>query len=421
MMITTFESVVIIADDLTGANDAAVKFTNLGFSTITALNLEEVQKLLRKYDVVAIDTESRNIEEGSAYKTLKAVGERIRDSIKNTLVFKKIDSTLRGNISFEIRGLFDALKPDLVVFAPAFPKQGRTTINGIQLVEGVPVEQTYFGKDIRTPVKSSEVSSYFSDFKNKYSHVTLRELRSEKFQTKNGQSRILSFDAETDDDLRNIVHKVNSSHQSGRVIWVGSAGLAEHVAYNSILGKQNGKPLIMGVGSVNELTRSQVKFFANTFNVRIIQVRIKSIIEDYDLEHRRILDEVSKAIDLSCDIVITTSLDLEQIREGEVTALGLGLNMLEFGSLLADRFGKVISSAVKRFKWNAFCGLFLTGGDIAVSTMKHLGISALEIRGEIEPGIPILKYGNIDIVTKAGGFGQMDTLIRIASRLKKRK
>jgi uncharacterized protein YgbK (DUF1537 family) len=304
-----------------------------------------------------------------------------------------------------------------MVFAPAFPKQGRTTVKGIQLVEGVPVEQTYFGKDIRTPVKSSDVSSYFSYFKNEYSHVTLQELRSEKFKIK--KRHILSFDAETDDDLKTIVNRVNTFHRSGSVIWIGSAGLAEHVAYNSIIGKQHGKPVLMAVGSVNELTRKQVKFFARTSNATIIRVKIKDIIQNYDLEHKRILNEISKAIDSSSDIVLTTSLDPEQISEGEYIASSLGLSMLEFGSLLADKFGKVISSAFTKFKWKSFGGLFMTGGDIAVSTMKHLGIDALEIKGEVEPGIPILKCGKTEIVTKAGGFGRMDTLIRIASRLKR--
>lgn len=43
----------------------------------------------------------------------------------------------------------------------------------------------------------------------------------------------------------------------------------------------------------------------------------------------------------------------------------------------------------------------------------------LEVVGEIEPGIPLLRYGKLFIVAKAGGFGMEQTLIRIIAQLKR--
>ncbi|MCJ7632666.1 hypothetical protein MUP77_09785 [Candidatus Bathyarchaeota archaeon] len=420
MKVKIFESVLIIADDFTGANDTAAKFASLGFSTATTLNRSEAIRLLRKYDVVALDSESRVMTPAKAYRVMSLLGRMIRNSVESVLIYKKIDSTLRGNVVSEIKGLYDAIEPDLIVFAPAFPKQGRTTMNGIQLVEGLPVERTYFGEDIRTPVKTSNLSSYFSSvFDNVYRHVFLEELRTGKIRELDN-IKLLSFDAENDDDLRIIVRTLMGVSNSGKIImWVGSAGLSEHLAYTALIGRRKGKPILLAVGSVNDLTRSQVRIFVNESGAKTIRIRINDLITDYKSEYGRVLKEVTKALRSSSDVVITTSYCPSQISEGKVIASTLHLSMLEFGSLLVNKLGELISGIIRDCGVAKFGGLFVTGGDVATSVVKHLGINVLNVEGEIEPGIPILRCKNMKLVTKAGGFGNMDTLIRMSARLKK--
>jgi uncharacterized protein YgbK (DUF1537 family) len=416
-----FESVLIIADDFTGANDTAAKFASLGFSTATTLNRSKVTGLLKEYAVVAFDSESRTIPPNKAYLDMLLLGRIIRKSVKSILIYKKVDSTLRGNIVPEIKGLYDAIEPDLTVFAPAFPRQGRTTIKGIQLVEGLPVESTYFGKDIRTPVETSNLLSALNlAFGNAYRHVFLDELRTEKFSGNLDNIRVLSFDAQNDDDLRTIVRMLMSASDSGKtIIWVGSAGLSEHLAYNVIIGSRRGKPILLAVGSANDLTRDQVRAFVNKSDAKLVRVRINDLITDYESEYGRVLKEVTKGLNSSSDIVLTTSYYPSQISEGEATASSLRLNILEFGSALSNKFGELISSVILDLGVDKFDGLFMTGGDVAVSIMKHLGIDVLKVKGEIESGIPLLRYKNMNIVTKAGGFGTRATLIKISARLKK--
>ena len=63
-------------------------------------------------------------------------------------------------------------------------------------------------------------------------------------------------------------------------------------------------------------------------------------------------------------------------------------------------------------------GVMLTGGDIAIKTTKLLHTSGMVIKDEIVPGVP---YGyfirdeinKVPIVTKAGGFGERDTIIKV--------
>ena len=413
-----FNSVLIIADDFTGANDTIAQFAKLGFSTITTLDTDAVTMLMKKYDVVAVDTESRAMDAHRAQDLLLSLGNRIRKDLSHTLIYKKIDSTIRGNIVPEIRGLYDALEPDLVVFAPAFPKQERIIKNGILMVKGVPVGQTYFGKDIRTPVKSSNIPDYFdTQFKGVYQHLSLKELRSREIRECMVGCRLISFDVENDEDLKTIVQEVNGSDKRN-IIWVGSAGLAESIAYNVTIGCSKGKPVLMAVGSVNDLAKDQIKTFTEEFPSKLVLVKIDALVNDFEGEGRRVKKEVTDALLTSSDIVITISYSRDQIAEGRAMAKKLDVKMSEFGLILAEKFGKLISSIITSYGWNQFCGLFVTGGDVAVSVIRSLNINTLELKGEIEPGLPILNYKGTCIVTKAGGFGNRETLIKIAARLK---
>jgi len=418
MAVKIYRSVLIIADDLTGANDATAQFAKLGFSTVTTLDIDVVPHLMKDYDVVAVDTESRALSSDRAYDSLFALGSKIKDYVGETAVYKKIDSTLRGNIKAEVKALCDVLEPDLVVFAPAFPKQGRTTKDGVLMVRGVPVEQTYFGKDIRTPVKASKLSAYFEPrHVGAYHHVLLDELRSGRLYDGPALPKVLTFDVEDDEDLRRIVRLVCGLGDKD-IMWVGSAGLAESVAYNIVVGDRHGKPILMAVGSVNDMAREQVRMFIEEFDGRLLKVDVEALIGDFEREWLRLRKEVSDALGCALDIVITTSYTREQMEQGRSLAERLNVGLSEFGLMLSRKFGELVSRIFHEFGYGRFGGLFLTGGDISVAAIRSLGIDTLELKGEIEPGLPILKFKDMNVVTKAGGFGSMETLVKVAARLK---
>lgn len=417
-MVKVFDSVLVVADDFTGVNDTVVQFAKLGLRSVTTLDLDKVCDLLNEYDVVGITTESRSMDKEKSYAILYKLGEKVKESLNNTLVYKKIDSTLRGNIVPEIVGLIDALNPELVVFAPAFPKQGRTTKDGVHLVNGIPVEKTYFGRDLRTPVKSSFIPSYFEPiFGTSYRHVNLNELRDKDVIKVVKGFKILSFDVENDLDLKSIVSLIFSLDKK-RIIWVGSAGLAEQLAYNTIIGSTVGKPIIMAVGSVNELAKTQIMEYLKVFPTKLVQIKISNLINNFIQEEERVKGEVRQALNFSQDIILTTSYSKEQIEEGIMLAKELGLDISQFGSVLAEKFGLLVCSILDFLKFESFCGLYMTGGDIAISIIKNLKLDSFKIVGEIEPGLPILKSGELLIVTKAGGFGGLETLIKVSTRLK---
>ena len=91
----TPKNILIIADDFTGANDTGVKFAKAGYDT-SVINNDNLD--LAKSDVLVVNTETRLIDEKEAVKRI----ENIAKYLELQKIYKKIDSTFRGNIGADI-------------------------------------------------------------------------------------------------------------------------------------------------------------------------------------------------------------------------------------------------------------------------------------------------------------------------------
>ena len=97
----------VIADDLTGAFDTGVQFRNWGMSVEVFRGSRSLEDFPSESDVVVVDTESRYDDPETAYGKVFKATEKILSLGVNWL-FKKIDSTLRGNLGSEIDAVMDA-------------------------------------------------------------------------------------------------------------------------------------------------------------------------------------------------------------------------------------------------------------------------------------------------------------------------
>ena len=128
--------ILIIADDLTGANDSAVQFAERGFSVATMLCSDDgtIRGPLPDAEVLAVSTESRNVGPERAVELVDQVLPGLIEGFAPDVVFKKIDSTLRGNPGVETQYVASLLGQPAVV-APAYPQNGRTVGHGYLLVK----------------------------------------------------------------------------------------------------------------------------------------------------------------------------------------------------------------------------------------------------------------------------------------------
>lgn len=99
-----YKKVFIIADDLTGTNDTVVQFCKVGYRGVVLADLGvNLSGIVGAYDVLGINTNSRALPSGEAYRRVREVIEWLTSSLislgyslDDVLIYKKVDSTLRG-------------------------------------------------------------------------------------------------------------------------------------------------------------------------------------------------------------------------------------------------------------------------------------------------------------------------------------
>jgi uncharacterized protein YgbK (DUF1537 family) len=88
---------------------------------------------------------------------------------------------------------------------------------------------------------------------------------------------------------------------------------------------------------------------------------------------------------------------------------------LSRGALLSERLAAFVQSA-----GTSFAGLVATGGDTVYALLSKLGVHSIRLLDEVEPGVPLgITIGavSIPVVTKAGAFGDAQSLRRSLERL----
>jgi len=131
--------VAIIADDLTGALDTGTPFVEAGLTVAVAINVEALRAALaRAPDVVVVNTASRALSADAAAQRITMAFAAL-GSAEPHVLFKKIDSRLKGNVAAESMALARASGRDRIIVAPAIPDQQRFTINGAVTGRGVDI------------------------------------------------------------------------------------------------------------------------------------------------------------------------------------------------------------------------------------------------------------------------------------------
>lgn len=157
-MRSRFEHVLAIADDLTGALEVGGKFAARGFRATVTTDIDA----LDTYGVLVLDAQTRHL---AAEQARARVEKILRSDRKRApeLIYKKTDSTLRGNIAAEFQALQHVYPDRRIIYVPAYPDLGRTVVNGRLYVHGTPVHETEFARDLWTPVRDCRVQTVMED------------------------------------------------------------------------------------------------------------------------------------------------------------------------------------------------------------------------------------------------------------------
>jgi uncharacterized protein YgbK (DUF1537 family) len=383
--------VLIVADDLTGAMDTAGPFAQQGLKTIVvAQPLACDPALVAPAQVVSLDTASRHLKPADAAKRVSEILGRLgRQSFD--IVFKKIDSTLRGNVVSETLALLRGCGRGAALIAPAFPAQGRTVRGAMVHVNGTPLPQTSFARDALSPPPTDSLVEVFA---RAVGAGKVGSWSPGATQSEAGRSIVIA-DSQTDADLDAALE--TAKPQLGRMLLVGSAGLGNALARILATGKAASRPpmmvdgpIVFVVGSRAVQSHEQVE-------------RLKSLVGTEVLEAPNGVPAAAP-IEGALQIVIVSVPDPTE--EADSAAVAAALARAALGT-------------VRRSHSQA---LVATGGDTAIAVLEASGCAALEVLGDLMPGLPYARL-SVDekplwLVTKAGGFGGRDTLYEIALRLR---
>lgn len=415
-------SLLILADDFTGACDTGLQFAQHGLHTVACETDRLVDLDLSSVDVLVCDTETRNATRSEAKGYVTEACGLIRHE-KLPIIYKKIDSALRGHLAVEIHSVMTELDFDLGLLAPAFPAAGRVTVGGYHLVHGVPVDRTDIGHDAGAPVRGS----YLPHLLDGQPDLSIRLLPLEDvaqgvdhicaiIESHRDTRRVLIVaDAASEEDLAVVAEA--AARVNPTPLLCGSAGLAGHVPAAFGLagklqptrscgpsGRESGPSLVI-VGTHETVTRDQVTHLRREKGSREWEVHTDHSAFAWERPHIP-------------SVVRELGDHLEEGRSAILSLVGLhsGLEKSDAAQAMAV-LGEMGRRTLARCRP---AGLILSGGWTAVETLRAIEAQAVRIGEAIDVGTPVCHvigglYDGLSVVTKGGALGQTDTLTKAVS------
>jgi D-threonate/D-erythronate kinase len=397
----------IIADDLTGAADSGVAFVKTTGPVRLLLGPGSINGQARR-PVVAVDTATREMTAPDARARTRELAEGLgRDDV----VFKKIDSTLRGHVAAEVAALRERLPDRLVVVAPAFPAAGRVTVGAVQHVDGKPLHLSgAWSFERRSPPRS--VPDLFAP--SATSSVSLADVRSSTSRLTSllnivgAQGRLAVCDAATEEDLRAIVNAANAAERP--ILWVGSAGLAAALAEAS-------EPADPGLLRTDR-AEAPATPLGSASVIRFLAV-IGSATPVAQQQALALAAEGANTLELPAQTLAgTDQVALQKLAAEVSTAVATGATVVTIRGAAEPRNAAAVTHGLAAATAPAATAtdlLLLTGGATARAVLLRAGLVSLDILGELSPGVVLLTPAGEPpqlIVTKAGAFGDEQTLTR---------
>jgi uncharacterized protein YgbK (DUF1537 family) len=417
-------SVVVIADDITGASAIGGMVAERGRTAVVTRTIEAALRWVNSADAVIACVDSRHLPACAAARRVHEIADVCADHA--ALVAKRIDSTLRGNVGAECEALLTALRArrrgsvcGLVV--PAHPASGRTTVGGVQLLDGVPLARTHAGSDPFSPVRASRVASVLAkQTRMRMTELNLDSVRegvdalATQLRAAAENADFLVVDAASDADLHVIAAAATRVQHAGELSWMpvdpGSFTCAltcllaerqdaqSRPARRAILG-----PYLAVVGSLTAQTVEQVDELVHRAGARVIEVgtdggtsaELATRLQDLIASGAQIVGVRAAAPSTT----VPSAPDSERTRR-----------------LLGDVCGRLAEAV-------PLGGIYATGGEIAASVLDALGADALRISREV---LPMAVVGTVDggphaglpMATKDGLIGPPDAALRCVGALR---
>jgi len=424
----------IIADDLTGANDTAVQFHKQGASTKILLDSEYTPKVKAGIEVWALSSESRNVPADVAVGRVERAIETLTTNFSFDYYYKKIDSTLRGNVALETLTMVNMLEYDAAIIIPAFPQEGRITVGGYHLVKGVPIGRTEIAIDPHSPITESHVPTLLRNQLGEESSdiVGVLDLRTVMNGAgpilvkmneliKDGKQLIVA-DATSITDIEQLALAISKCEK--KILPAGTAATAQVLAKYWLAGVEKEEtpvqlenlPKLIISGTATQITANQIQKLEQSDdieNINFIPLETKDILEGVNNDLvERILNNLKSGV----TVCVHTSNLIANFDGFSEDSLNAELTKEKLVSMITDYLGELTKQVMSEINLI----LITLGGETSYKCCKSINSNELRLIDESAPAIPLCKDINENwIITKSGNLGNTNTLIEILQYLDK--
>jgi len=419
--------IAILADDLTGACDAAAPFARRGLATEVMLDAAVLPNAGAMPDVLALDVDTRRL--GSKLAATRT-GRTVR-ALRGrgvALLYKKIDSTLRGHVGVEIAATLRAWDAPLAIICSAFPAVGRWVQHGHLFVNGrgdlgavallAGLGDAPGEGEISAPAKPPPFL-LDGDVVGRGTDAVLAALE----DARRRRARVVIADAHTPAHLTTLAEA--SARLTPAALLVGSAGLATALAE---IRAASGGASASTDGAADAAGRGRAESGA-LMPWLVLCGSQTDVSDDQVVELARAGAEV---IELDVDALLSRRRAAEAAGARAARLLGAGhtpvLRLVvspdsegvrSRGARLDGRAARALGRACRAAIDGAQpAGLFVTGGLTARACLLALGATSLRLEREPLPGVAAGRarggiWDGRPVVTKSGGFGAPDTIKRL--------
>ncbi|GAB3325083.1 hypothetical protein GCM10027299_22800 [Larkinella ripae] len=367
----------VIADDFTGAAELAGIGRTHGLTVEIAMTLN----LKTQAELLVVATDTRSVSEPEAVRAITAVCRALH-RLKPQLIYKKIDSVLRGHVIAETRAMQQVLDLSKALLVSANPALGRTLVNGQYYVEGELIHQTHFADDPEFPVTESDVSKRLSR-----SREPVFVQSSQKPLPQRG---IVVGEVEKPADFKAWIYHLDPETLVG-----GGSGFFSAVLDSLALPKtQTAVPFSLG--------QTRLYVCGSAFNESVELVR-KAVEAGHSVHYMpKSLGQNSAKAALETWAAETA----ESLRQNRVAILAIDPRTVEKPDAVQLRtmMAKTVQQIINRVLVNE---LVIEGGSTASAILREIGVMRLVPTQELAPGVvrcATLENDSLHITVKPGSY-----------------
>ena len=408
-----------VADDDTGATDLAGMLAERGMRAVLLLDqpsTEEFDRWTKDADAVVIGTASRSIDPDEAYRRTREAVSLLQSSRPQVLAIKycsTFDSTEAGNIGQSIDAAMDQTGAEFTVALPALPVNGRTTYMGYHFVRRQLLSDSAMRNHPLNPMTNPNLLSHLQgQTKRRVGLVAFPEVQEgpARVQTRLRELKaegvgIAVLDCTSDRDLeilsqgiRDLPLVTGSSAVGIRLPLSWRDTAPEPLCICSDLAR---KGFLVAAGSYSDATRRQNEWLSRN-GATAVTLDAVALATGADVQ---IPAECVAALRSDTVCLLQLSRNREEVHRLFSVQ---GKTEIQAGERIAAGFARVIGEIVNATPPK---GLVLAGGETASTIARALGLRALRVGTNIEPGVPLcvtLPPCSVPVVFKSGNFGSDD-------------